>query len=69
MAQSTEDYLDSLLRQAMGIPDPDSLQRTFPAYPLYASFQDADAPDACASRAGVPGRPTQTGYQWVSDSF
>ncbi|MCR5673937.1 MAG: hypothetical protein K6F87_09525, partial [Lachnospiraceae bacterium] len=24
MAQSTEDYLDSLLRQAMGIPDPES---------------------------------------------
>ena len=23
MAQSTEDYLDSLLRQAMGIPDPE----------------------------------------------
>ena len=23
MAQSTEDYLDSLLRQAMGVPDPE----------------------------------------------
>ena len=27
MAQSTEDYLDSLLRQAMGIPDPEPVTK------------------------------------------
>ena len=49
MAQSTEDYLDSLLRQAMGIPDPEP--ETKPADVM----QDMDRSDVFAMAEGLTG--------------